>query len=356
MSIKEKIKTREKLKAMSEAWKKEGKKVGFTSGSFDILHAGHADYLEKAKAECDILLVAVNSDISVKKYKGEDKPLVPEKERVTMIASLESVDYVYLFDERRNTKNIEELKPDFYFKAGDYDITNLASRDIVEKYGGKAMLIPVVFNSSSSNMIKKILKTYGHHEEIIEENQASHIPIKKMKKYRAIFLDRDGTINEEIYYLHEPEKFELRPNTIEGLKEMMAMGFKLAVITKQAGIGLGYYTKEDFYRVNKEMFRHLSPHKIIIDRVYFCPHSKGDKCGCRKPGTDLFKRAEKELNLDLKGSWMIGDRETDILAGKKIGCKTILIKSDIKTETEPDYCADDLLDAAKYILEHERKL
>jgi len=360
MKIQDKIKTREELAEMIKEWKKQGKKVGFTSGSFDIIHAGHAAYLEKAKEKCDVLIVAVNTDLSVKKYKGEDKPIVPEKERVTQIAAFESVDYAYLFDERRNKVNIETLKPDYYIKAGDYTMARLSSKEVIESVGGKAVLIPLDFKSSTTDLIQKVLKVYGGEkkEDVVEKDKTVHMPIKKIKQHPAIFLDRDGTINKDIEYLHEPDKFEFLPNVEKGLKKMQDMEFKLVVITSQAGIGLGYFTKEDFYKVNRAMFRNLTPHKIVIDKIYFCPHSKGDKCKCRKPEIALFERAKEDLNIDMKLSWMIGDKTQDIEAGKRAGLKTILIKSDkidSEFDVKADYEAEDLWDAVQYILKQERK-
>jgi len=121
----------------------------------------------------------------------------------------------------------------------------------------------------------------------------------------------------------------------------------LVVITNQPGIGLGYYTKEDFFKVNKEMLKQLSSHNILIDKIYFCPHSKSEKCSCRKPSIGLIERSREELNLDLKKSFVIGDKSSDILAGKKAGMKTILIGDD--REAKPDFIARNLVEAATWI-------
>jgi len=118
--ITDKISTREELVPLVEEWRAKGMKVGFTSGSFDIIHAGHVAYLEAAKAKCDILIAGLNSDESVKGYKGPDRPIVPQEYRVQMMAALESIDYVFTFEERRNRKNLETIKPTYYIKAGDY--------------------------------------------------------------------------------------------------------------------------------------------------------------------------------------------------------------------------------------------
>lgn len=349
----EKITTREELALMRGVWKKEGKKVGFTSGAFDLIHAGHVAYLEEAKKKCDILIVALNSDLSVRKCKGEDRPIVNEKERIKLIAALESVDYVFMFDEKRNKENMEILKPDLYIKGADRKKSELLSADFVESYGGKVELIPISYNVSSSVIIEKIFNIFGKDKkETVTVGGATHIPIKYTKKNVAIFLDRDGTINEDTDYVGEPERFKLLPNVIEGLKKIQSIGYKIVIITNQAGIGLGYFSKEDFYKVNRKMFELLAPHNIIIDKIYFCPHSKGDNCKCRKPNTALIERAAEELNLDIEGSYMIGDKTQDIELGKRFGCKTIKVKTghqDNEFDVKPDYIAKDLLDAAEFI-------
>ena len=135
--IKDKIKSREELALLCEDFRKQELIIGFTSGAFDLLHAGHVDYLEKAKATCDILIVAVNSDVSVKKYKGAGRPIIKERYRAKTVAALESVDYVFIFEERRNEKNIKTLKPNIYFKAGDYKPAQLTSKEIIEELGFK---------------------------------------------------------------------------------------------------------------------------------------------------------------------------------------------------------------------------
>ncbi len=346
-----KIRTREELARICEYIRKEGKKIGFTSGSFDLIHAGHVDYLRKAKQRCHMLIVGVNSDTSVRKYKGENRPIIPEDERMAILASLESVDYVFLFDERRNKENIQALKPDFYIKAGDYKVEELTSRKYVEEYGGQVILIPMKEGVSSTKIIEKIAT-------LTENNNNGEK--KPLKSYPAVFLDRDGVINEEVEYLHEPEKFKLLPGVVEGLKELQNMGYKLIIVTSQAGIGLGYFTKEDFYKVNKEMFKQFSKEKIIIDKVYFCPHSKKDNCDCRKPAIGMIKRGEEEENINLARSFIIGDKTSDILAGKNAGLKTILVKTghvgnDKEFDVKADFIARDMVDAVKFIKEVEGK-
>lgn len=338
----QKITTREELAPKVKDWRDAGKKVGFTSGAFDILHAGHVRYLEEAKRRCDVLIVGVNTDESVKEYKGEDRPIVPEAARVAVVAALESVDYVFTFSERRNRVNIETLKPSYYIKAGDYTKEQLTSSDVVEKYGGEVLLIPPEEGFSTSNIITKISQVFG--------GQVQKIDKREMQK--AVLIDRDGVINEEVEYLHEPEKFRLMPHAGEGMKKIQDLGYKIIILTIQAGIGIGYFKKEDFFKVNKEMFKQLKPYGVIIDKIYFATHSK--TVDGKNPKTELIERAQHEIDLDLKKSVVIGDKTGDLAAGEPFGCLTIAMQTghalqDGQYDVTPNYSARDLLDAALWL-------
>jgi rfaE bifunctional protein nucleotidyltransferase chain/domain len=359
--IKNKIKKREELIPLCDQFRRDGLIIGFTSGAFDLLHAGHVDYLEQAKFECDKLIVGVNSDASIRKYKGQDRPIISENLRLKTVAALESVDYVFLFDERRNARNIELLKPQIYFKAGDYAESQLTSKAVVEQFGGEVRLIPIKENISTTEIITRIRSGRDVDQVVEERERTIHLKRQPRKMQPAIFLDRDGTINREIGYLSEPEKFELLPNALAGLKKMQDFGYRLVIVTNQGGIGLGYFTKEDFYRVNKKMLTEVSQGGIKIDKIYFCPHGKAENCPCRKPEIGLILRAKQELNLDLSHSFFIGDSEIDIQAGAKAGMKTIFIESEQVPDVallkiKPDFVARDLLSAAQFILNHEREI
>ncbi|MEK7483252.1 MAG: adenylyltransferase/cytidyltransferase family protein [Planctomycetota bacterium] len=132
------------------------KDIGFTSGTFDLLHLGHLSYLQQTKEYCKILVVGVNSDLSVKAYKSPLRPIVPEQERLALIAGLECVDYVFLFSETNNHHNIKELKPGWYFKAGDYQLSQLSSKNLLESYGGTIKILSEIPHLSSTAMIQKI--------------------------------------------------------------------------------------------------------------------------------------------------------------------------------------------------------
>ncbi|MEW5759977.1 MAG: D-glycero-beta-D-manno-heptose 1,7-bisphosphate 7-phosphatase [Candidatus Thermoplasmatota archaeon] len=184
-----------------------------------------------------------------------------------------------------------------------------------------------------------------------------------MKKNRAVFLDRDGTINEEVEYLSKADKFVLILGSGEAIRELNKAGFKVVVATNQAGIAKGIFKKEDMIAVNERMIEELKKFGAKIDGIYFCPHHPdftGD-CDCRKPKPGMLITAAKELNIELKNSYCIGDRLKDIEAGFVVGCKTILVltgygmkeKEKIST-VKPDFIAENLYDGVKrFVLQYQ---
>jgi len=155
-----KILSRDDLKSEIDALHKQGKKVVFTNGCFDILHVGHVRYLREAKKEGDVLVLALNSDHSVRAIKGEKRPIVPEEERADVMAALESVDYVTLFEELTPLELIEYLKPDVLIKGGDWEEDKIVGRDAVRSWGGRVAVIPEVKGASTTNIVEKIRTVY----------------------------------------------------------------------------------------------------------------------------------------------------------------------------------------------------
>jgi rfaE bifunctional protein nucleotidyltransferase chain/domain len=156
LNVSGKIKSLEALKEIAAAARKDGKTVVFTNGCFDLLHRGHVHILREAKACGDILIVGVNSDRSVKMIKGANRPLLPERDRVELIAAMEMVDYVVLFDESDPYKIIESLKPDVLAKGGDWKVEKIIGSDIVEKRGGRVAVIPYLAGFSTTEIIERI--------------------------------------------------------------------------------------------------------------------------------------------------------------------------------------------------------
>lgn len=151
-----KIKEIEELKEIVEELKREGKKIVFTNGCFDILHIGHINYLREAKNKGDALIIGLNNDASVKKIKGQGRPIIPQNERAEILAALEFVDFVTIFEEETPLNLIKEIKPDVLVKGGDWKKEEVVGSDFVESYGGKTVLIPLVEGKSTSLIIEKI--------------------------------------------------------------------------------------------------------------------------------------------------------------------------------------------------------
>ena len=150
----------EELKKIVSLAKSTDKKVVFTNGCFDIIHGGHIEFLQKAKALGDILVVGLNTDQSVKRLKGESRPIKSEKERANILSAIKYIDYITLFSETTPEKLIQEIRPDILVKGNDYNIDDVVGREIVEGYGAKVELIPIVQGLSTTKTLEKILANH----------------------------------------------------------------------------------------------------------------------------------------------------------------------------------------------------
>lgn len=183
------------------------------------------------------------------------------------------------------------------------------------------------------------------------------------KKNKAIFLDRDGTIIIDADYLHKIKDVKFYKNTFYALKEMMNKGYILIIVSNQSGIGRGYYTEEDYYKIENYINKKFNQKKIKIAKSYFSPYYENSqnpeyrkKKNFRKPDAGMLLCARKELNIDFKKSFIIGDKLIDMETGKKVGCKTILVltgkgKKELKniSSIRPDFICNDLKSALKYL-------
>jgi len=157
--IKNKIKALKKLIPIVQKLKNLNKKIVTTNGVFDIIHLGHVRYLEQAKKLGDVLIVGVNTDKSVKQIKGDERPINDEKSRLHVLAALESVDYVFLFNEKTPVKWLEKIKPDVHVKAGDYKINQIIEKNVIEKNNGNVVIIKIEKGYSTTSIINNILST-----------------------------------------------------------------------------------------------------------------------------------------------------------------------------------------------------
>ena len=349
MNTNSKIVDRAEAIAQVKALRAAGKVVGYTSGHFDLVHPGHVQYLEDARARCDFLVVGINSDASIRNLKGPGRPVNEEWDRQRVIAGLASVDLVFVFSEPNNNRNIELLIPSVYYKAGDYDLSRLSSKPLIEAQGGRVELIPLLAGRSSTSIFKKI-------EHVAHPSFAVETAVPSLSQAPAVFVDRDGTINELRDYLSDVSQFSIIPGALEGLKTLQNAGFRIVVTTNQPGIGLGYFTREDMYRIHSRMLQSASALGLLIDKIYFCPHSDAEKCNCRKPATGMIDRAVSELNIDRSRSFVIGDMTADLQFAVNARCTSILVKTgkggtDKRFDVKPCFeCASLAEAAAKIVL------
>jgi len=170
---------------------------------------------------------------------------------------------------------------------------------------------------------------------------------------RAVFIDRDGTMANDVGYCHRPEDFELLPNTAKAIRLLNQHNFKVIVITNQSGIARGYFTEETLAEIHEKMRGELAKEGAWVDAIYYCPHHPDDNCQCRKPKPKLALQAAKDHNIELEGSFVVGDLQMDIGLGKAIGCQTILIGTLPPMDDEspkPDIVVPDLMKAAETIV------
>ncbi len=158
MHTNKKLLSRAEVGIVFNSFKQDGKKVVFTNGCFDILHVGHIELIESAKSLGDILVVGLNSDDSVKRLKGIGRPINSVRERVRILSALEFVDYVVIFDEDTPYELLREVRPDILIKGGDYSLNEIVGRNIVESYGGKVKVIPLLKGKSTTDIINKIMQ------------------------------------------------------------------------------------------------------------------------------------------------------------------------------------------------------
>jgi len=143
-------------------------------------------------------------------------------------------------------------------------------------------------------------------------------------KQKAVFLDRDGVINDDTghYYIYKPEDFRLNDGVIEGLKMLTDAGYKLIIVSNQGGVAKGIYTENDIRKVHEKLRDELTKHSLKLDAIYYCPHHESvSECDCRKPKPGMILNAIKEFNINPQESYLIGDSGRDITAGKNAGLK-----------------------------------
>ena len=174
---------------------------------------------------------------------------------------------------------------------------------------------------------------------------------------RAVFLDRDGTVVENVPYCCRPEDLRILPAAARAITLLNQEGFYVVIVTNQSGLARGYFDWPMLSKIHSKMTHELAGLGARVDAIYVCPHMPDATCACRKPRPGLVIRASTDLSIDLSRSYLVGDSLTDILAGKRSGCKTILIRTGTERvfsvpsdAAMPDYCAKDLYEATLWIV------
>ncbi len=182
----------------------------------------------------------------------------------------------------------------------------------------------------------------------------------------AVFLDRDGVINEEVNYLSEPEQLRLIPGAAEAIARLNQAGLPVIVVTNQAGVARGFYPEAQIEVVHAALSHRLAPAGAHIDRYYYCPHHPSEglppyrvECNCRKPKPGLLLQAAQDFDLELRRCFVIGDNRSDIALSQSAGCRTVLVLTghgarvwrEWQDEFQPDQVAPDLSAAATWILQ-----
>jgi len=175
----------------------------------------------------------------------------------------------------------------------------------------------------------------------------------------CIFLDRDGTIIEEVGYLQEPQNLHIIKGAAQAIRLLNEENLLVVMITNQSGIERGYYSENMLKEIHLELFDQLAIREAHIDAIYYCPHHPDINCNCRKPKVGMIDQAVERFGIDLQSSWVIGDKSSDIAAGKYVGSNTVLVLTgygkwtqDQMTEDRvlADYVCQDLLEAVRMIL------
>ncbi len=317
------LKTTKELLTQVNKIKSQSKKIGAISGSFDGYHKGHKYALRYCSEKVDFLFVLINSDQSIKTYKGNQRPFNNLDIRINSINNDFKELYLYSFDELIPNNTLEIIRPDFYFLTNEW-ITNPVENVVLKRYGTKIVLHPMLENISTTSLFANEEASRG-----------------------AIFFDRDGTINDDVGYLDSLDNIKIQKENLDGLRKLSTLDFINIIISNQSGVGHKYFSISELNKINDEIILRINKSGGRIDKIYFDVSTNENPSENRKPNIGMVLNARKDFDISLKKSWVIGDKHTDIELGKKCNMKTIYIKNtkyEYKSDFKPDFIVSSLLE------------
>jgi D-glycero-D-manno-heptose 1,7-bisphosphate phosphatase len=178
----------------------------------------------------------------------------------------------------------------------------------------------------------------------------------------AVFLDRDGTINKEVGYLDDPADLHLIPGAAKAIRLLNEAGIPTIVVSNQAGVGRGYFSATTVTAIHEQLAKQLAVQGAHLNDIYYCPHHPNEGCDCRKPKSGMLLQAAQEHSIDVRQAFVVGDKASDLDAGRRVGCRTVLVLTGYGEQArktfdgagfEPDYISAHLYDAVKWILKEE---
>jgi len=321
-----KIKSQAELALIVNHLKEQGKKIVAFNGAFDVLHLGHINSLIRARAKGDVLVLLVNSDKSVKSYKGPTRPIISETDRVKILAALECVDYVTLFDEINPKVILDKIKPNILCKGEDWG-KDCIEREVVEKNGGEIVILEKEY--ATTDLIKKI------------------IDFNNLAVVKAVFF----SVNLVDDKIESDFSFD---QIISGyLKKIRQVGYKVIVLVRSS-IKDRIINEKDRLNVCQEVNNFFKSRDVIIDGVYQDTYCLSDsEYNYEKCGISMLMCAVEELGVSLNNSWFIGENELDVKIGREINIKTIKLGERMKNfEIEPYYYVNGFQEALGLILGH----
>ena len=322
------IKSKRKLQSLLNDLSLKNYKIGAISGGYDIFHDGHKSSIEFASKQVDKLFVLVNSDESIKVYKGKQRPFNNYSKRVDLL-NREYPSNIYIkLDELTPNSLLETIRPNVYFIAQEW------SKSPVELK---------VLDKINCNIIT--------HPQI-EGISTTSLSIEQATSKSAIFFDRDGTINEDYGYINKVSLLKIPKSNLEAMYKFAQLPYSLFIVTNQSGVSKKLISKKEFYEVNNEFIRKIEDFGGRIDKVYYDFSSSLKPSKCRKPNIGMVLKAVKEYDISLVNSWVIGDKDSDIELGKNCNMRTIYIKNSrykYDSVLKPDFMVSSLLESFEVI-------